>query len=106
MGLLDKVKSNIGSTLEKRKDEVSSSERINDVESFNAKVLRKREEKINKIRNKFNIYKGIDCKVQFPQQELFLKSHSGLKRGIATFTLGLVGFAATSNIKQEKKTHS
>lgn len=103
MGLLDKVKSNIGSTLEKRKDEVSSSERIDDVESFNAKVLRKREEKINKIRNKFNIYKGIDCKVQFPQQELFLKSHSGLKRGIATFTLGLVGFAATSNIKQEKK---
>lgn len=45
MGLLDKVKSNIGSTLEKRKDEVSSSERINDVESFNAKVLRKEKRK-------------------------------------------------------------
>lgn len=112
MGLLDKVKSNMGNTPEKRKDGGSSSEnkRINDVESFNAKVLRKREEKvkkevekINKIRNKFNIYKGIDCKVQFPQLELILKSHSGLKRGIATFTLGFVGFAATSNVKQEKK---
>ena len=70
--------------------------RINDVESFNEKILKQ-------IHDKFNIYEGIDCKVQFPQKELVLKTHSGLKRGIATLGFGLVGFAATSNIKQEKQ---
>ena len=71
MGLLDKVKSNIGSTLEKRKDEVSSSERINDVESFNAKVLRKREEKINKIVINLIFIKELIVKFSFLNKNYF-----------------------------------
>lgn len=84
--------------------------KIRDVEAFNKRVLQREEEKIkrkkekiNQIRHQFNIYTGINCKVQFPHQELVLKSHSGLKRGLATFGFGLVGFAATSNVKQEKE---
>lgn len=125
MGLLDKFKSNMGSTIEKKEKKYSTSKNrwVNDVESFNEKILKIREdnirkeidkrennlrkemEKVNKIRAKFNIYKGINCKIQFPQQELVLKSHSGLKRGIATFAFVLVGFA-TQTMLNKKKTYN
>lgn len=105
MGLFDKVKSNIDSAVEKTKDGVNN---LNDKQNeYNEKKLeklrRKKEEKINNIRSEFNIYEGIDCVVYFPQEELVLKSHGGVTRGVATLGFGLVGLAATSGVKQKKQ---
>ena len=105
MGLLDNFKSNRNGAIEE-----SNKKRITNVESFNEKVLAREQkrivqeqEKINQIRNQFNIYKGINCKVTFPTEEVVLKSHGGIARTAATLSFGVLGFVATSGVKQQKK---
>lgn len=105
MGLFDKVKSNIDTAVEKTKEGVTTlNEKHKEYnEMQKEKYRRQKEEKIEKIRTQFNIYDGIECKVMFPQEELRLKSHGGFTKGVATLGFGLVGLAATSGVKQEKK---
>ena len=105
MGLFDKVKSNIDTAVEKTKDGVNTlnEKQKEHNELKREKYQKKQEEKIAKIREKHNIYEGIGCVVQFPREEVVLKSHGGLTKTAATLGFGILGLAATSGIKQQKK---
>ena len=50
-----------------------------------------------------NIFEGVSCKVVFPDTDLKISTHDGFTRGVATLTLGIVGWAATSGIKQTEQ---
>lgn len=50
-----------------------------------------------------NIFEGVSCKVVFPYTDLKISTHDGFTRGVATLTLGIVGWAATSGIKQTEQ---
>ena len=50
-----------------------------------------------------NIFEGINCKVTFPDTDLKITTHDGFTKGVATLTLGIVGWAATSGIKQSEQ---
>lgn len=68
----------------------------------NKKELKK-QAKINKSLEKHNVFEGVKVKAIFPKEEVALKSSSGLTKGAATLTFGLVGLAATSGVKQKKQ---
>ena len=50
-----------------------------------------------------NVFEGVNCNVIFPDTELRISAHDGLTKGVATLTLGIVGWAATSGISQKEK---
>ena len=49
---------------------------------------------------------GAPIQLWLPEKDIVIKQHSGLTKGAATLTLGLVGLAATSGVKQESKRKS
>lgn len=105
MGLFDKVKSNLDTTIEKGK-EISGdlSEKTSELnDKRNERKQEKEQKKIDKILEVFNIFEGILVKATFPEEELVLKSRGGLAKGAATLGFGLVGLAATSGVKQKKQ---
>lgn len=53
--------------------------------------------------NRYNLHKGLKFRVYLPEEEIVLKQHSGLTKGIVTYAFGLPGMAAISGVKQEKK---
>lgn len=59
--------------------------------------------KIKKFLEEYNFNWGIWFHVYFPEEEIILKHHSAFTRGIATLSLGLVGFAATSGVNLESR---
>ncbi len=67
------------------------------------KLIQKRkfEEDKNFISRLF--FNGVKCELVFSEKELILKTHSGTTRALATLGFGLVGLAATSNVKQERQ---
>lgn len=60
------------------------------------------EEIIEETLAEFNIFEGVLCEVTFPEKQLKLFSHDGVTKGAATLAFGLVGWAATSGIKQDE----
>ncbi|WP_346661757.1 SHOCT domain-containing protein [uncultured Methanobrevibacter sp.] len=60
------------------------------------------EEIIEETLSEFNIFEGVLCEVTFPEKQLKLISHDGITKGAATLAFGLVGWAATSGIKQDE----
>ena len=105
MGLFDKVKTNLDTTLEKGKE--ISKDMSEKKDAFQTKQKEKEEikkqKKIDKILEKYNIFEGIRVKATFPQEELVIKSHGGVTRGAATLGFGLIGLAATSRTKHKKQ---
>ena len=87
-GFFNRLKNNI----EERKEERIIEEK------------RKKESDSKYICKRF--FNGVKCEVVFPGKELILKTHSGGTRALATLGFGLVGLAATSNVKQEKRNKS
>ena len=57
----------------------------------------------NDVLNEFNVFEGILCEVEFPNKQLKIGTHSGLTKGVATLTFGLIGLAATSGIKHNEE---
>ena len=105
MGLFDKVKTNLDTTIDKGKEisgDISQKQKEYDAKR-QEKNLAKKQAKIDKSLEMFNIFEGIKVKAVFPQEELVLKSHSGVTKGAATLGFGLIGLAATSGTKQKKQ---
>ena len=61
------------------------------------------EEQIEETLSMNNIFEGVNCRVIFPNIELKISTHSGLTKGVATFALGIVGWAATSSVKHKEE---
>lgn len=61
------------------------------------------EEIIEEILAGNNIFEGVNCEVTFPDTNLKISTHNGFTKAAATFTLGIVGWAATSGIKHEEE---
>ena len=57
------------------------------------------EEIYEEILSEYNIFEGIECEVQLPEKHLTNK-YDGLSKSVASLTLGLVGYAATSGQKE------
>ena len=61
------------------------------------------EDEIEQILADNNVFEGIECEVEFPDQQLKIGTKSGLTKGAATLAFGLVGLAATTGIKQSEE---
>ena len=60
------------------------------------------EELMEEALEKCNIFEGLRCRVTFPDTQIRIRSHSGWVKGAATLTLGIIGLAATTGLKQEE----
>ena len=77
-------------------------ERYIDMGLFNKNKLSE-EDEIEQILADNNVFEGIECEVEFPDQQLKIGTKSGLTKGAATLAFGLVGLAATTGIKQSEE---
>ena len=67
-------------------------------------LLKKSDEEIkNETLSKYNIFEGINCEVILPEKQLKTFGSSAMTKALATFALGIVGWAATSGYRTNEE---
>lgn len=63
----------------------------------------KEKQRIKKVLEKYDIFKGVECEVILPEKQLKMSGSSGAKKGVATLAFGIIGWAATSGTSQNEE---